>query len=511
MFQRLLRVAVPTPAHVPRGDGNGRTPALLRASIPFVPATVVLLALSALVVQSALMQREMGAVRHDLAEVFDPARMGIREVQFLLARETAGTRGFLLSGDTSYVRRHREARRQRRTVIEQLDSLADRSPDSVSLALHALAARLRPADALLDSLYSGRLSRAAYIERLPRQQERLEEVTGAVREVGLLTSRMAAARVAALARLQHRAMLATFGLASLAALAVLLVADLGLAYRSLAGREMLARGESERARELSEQARAEADARRAETERVAASRARLVRGFTHDVKNPLGAAAGCLELADEGLLEMRDGVRRARRSVDAALRLIDDLLQLERTGSDGMVVRHELVRLDAIAGEVADEWRAIAESKGLALATDLRSETLVLSDADKLRQIVGNLVSNAVRYTAHGSVTVRVPGDIQQATGTVRIEVRDTGPGLSAEQSALLFEEFRRLDSSAGTKGYGLGLAISRRLASALGGHITVESTPGEGSTFCLWLPRGPSTYPDGLGALESVSVAPRA
>ena len=145
-------------------------------------------------------------------------------------------------------------------------------------------------------------------------------------------------------------------------------------------------------------------------------------------------------------MDVHDGVRRARRSVDSALRLVDDLLQLARTEADGVVVRREAVRIHALVMDVVDEWRAIANAKGLAIAADLPP-----------------------------------------------IEVRDTGPGLSAEQSALLFQEFRRLDSAVGTKGYGLGLAISSRLAAALGGRITVARTLGEGSTFCLWLPTDPS------------------
>lgn len=485
---------------------------LVRTAKPLVPVAVVLFALSALVVQAVVLEHEMDALRQEIGDILDPARRNVRELQYFLGQETAGTRGFLLTGDSAYARRHQEARRQRQAVTEQLRLLSERAPDSVRLAVKSLVAQLRPADRALDSLYSGQISREAYVARLGVQQQRFEEITATTRGIGILLSRIAGARVVGLDKLQRRAMLATFVLAALAALAALLVLELGLAYRRLAEREALARAESEGARASSEVARAEADERRAETERIAASRERLVRGFTHDVKNPLGAAAGCLELADEGLMDMRDGMRRARRSVEAALRLIDDLLQLARVEAGGMLVRHEPVNIGAVASEIIEEWSGIAEAKGLALTTELTAgEMVILSDAEKVRQIVGNLVSNAVRYTAAGSVTVRVSTEEAssgEAVPSVCIEVRDTGPGISPEQCSLLFEEFRRLDSAGGTKGYGLGLAISSRLATALGGRITVESTLGEGSRFCLWLPRESLLPSLPAGVSEALSVA---
>lgn len=481
--------------HEVEGPGRGIRERLAR---PLLPAASVLLALSALVALSIVVQRGVDSLRREIADVYDPARMGVRELQFYLLRETAGTRGFLLTGDSSYARRHREAREQRAVIVQELRVIAARSPDAVRIAVDGLTDRLRLSDALLDSLYAGRLSRAAYVERLPLQQQRLESISSQARDVGILLSRMAASRVDALEVLQHRAMYATFVIAALAGIALLLVVNLGLAYRALATREAEAREESERAR-------AEADARRAEIERIAASRAHLVRGFTHDVKNPLGAAAGCLQLAGDGILEVPDAMRRARRSIDSALRLIDDLLQLAQVESSGVLVRHDVVDLRALATELVDEWRAIADAKGIELRAELPpDELVVVTDGEKVRQIVGNLVSNAVRYTAAGHVLLRVTDDAfaarEDTQHGVCIEVRDTGLGLSAEQRAGLFEEFRRFDSSAGTKGYGLGLAISSRLAAALGARLTVASEVGTGSSFCLWLPRAAEASPSALG-----------
>lgn len=495
MLERLIQLGEPTSVTVPRQAGRGR--GMPFGSLkPLLPAGVVLLALSALVAQAIVLQREIGSLRHEIGEVFDPARLAIRDIQFHLSRETASTRGYLLTGDTSFMRRHVEARRERIAATATLASIANRSSDTVRNATTALVAQLQPADVLLDSLYAGQLPRGEYLRRLPAQQQRFEEITSAVREVGILLSDMAAARVSNLERLQRATTLATFLLAGLAAISVMLVAHLGWSYRLLARRESLAHAESELARQASERARAEADERRAETDCIAASRSRLVRGFTHDVKNPLGAASGTLQLADEGLLDTKDAVRRSRRSVETAIRLIDDLLHLARAESSVVEVRREPVQLCALASELVEEWRGVTEAKGIALtASLLPTEAIIYSDADKVRQIVGNLVSNAVHYTTMGFVTVRVgAGEIDAATATTFfcLEVRDTGPGLTAEQRALLFQEFRRLDTATGTRGHGLGLASSNRIATALGGRITVESTPGQGSTFCLWLPQEP-------------------
>lgn len=257
--------------------------------------------------------------------------------------------------------------------------------------------------------------------------------------------------------------------------------------------------EEERERLLGQEqeARAEAERRRDELERVTESRARLIRGFSHDVKNPLGAADGYLHLM--GLMNhltepQKEKVGKVRRSIKAALTLIEDLLELARAEAGEIEIQPAPTDVRAVAEEAVEEYRAQAEAQRLSLTIGIqRTPPAIDSDARRIRQILGNLLSNAVKYTERGAVTVAV--DVREggkAPGPGRwiaIDVADTGPGIPEEQQSLLFQEFRRLGTAVDTKGAGIGLAISRRIAQALGGDITATSVVGAGSTFTLWLP----------------------
>ncbi len=243
----------------------------------------------------------------------------------------------------------------------------------------------------------------------------------------------------------------------------------------------------------------ESERRRMELERVTESRARLMRGFSHDVKEPLGAADGYLDLLDAGIVghmsdKQKEMVSNARRSIQRAVGLTDDLLELARAEAGQIEIERTPTQLTRAAIEVTEEYRAKAEAKGLAITTETPPEfPMIESDPSRVRQILANLISNAVKYAGSGSVAVRVdlcedtnaPGPGQWAA----VHVMDTGPGINAEQAKQLFQEFTRLETAGKTTGAGIGLAISRTLARALGGDITVQSRVGEGSTFTLWLP----------------------
>jgi signal transduction histidine kinase len=254
--------------------------------------------------------------------------------------------------------------------------------------------------------------------------------------------------------------------------------------------------------ESEREARADAEARRAEIAEVMESRSRLMRGFSHDVKNPLGAADGYAALLEEGIEgELTGGQRavvgRIRRSIRNALALIDDLHELARAEAGHIELACEPVDVGAVVRELVEDYRAVAETGGLTLRAEIEDQLpSVTGDGVRVRQVLGNLVSNAVKYTDEGGVTVRAarhgagrPGGAAAAVDAwVTVAVADTGPGIPREQQQRLFREFSRLHE--GDKpGAGLGLAISQRVARALGGTITVESEAGQGAVFTLWLP----------------------
>lgn len=257
-------------------------------------------------------------------------------------------------------------------------------------------------------------------------------------------------------------------------------------------------------RELAESAMREIELRRwvaeaADAERqmrqVTESRARLVRGFSHDLKNPLGAADGHAALLQDEILgalspEQKESVDRIRGSIRAALNLIGDLLELAQAEAGEIDVQRAPVDVCEVARAIVGEYRAQAETAGLSLETTLTADLpRIHSDAARVRQILGNLVSNALKYNEEGGrVTLRV--ELRDGTGgrQLAVDIVDTGVGIPEEKQHLLFQEFNRLDPERGP-GAGVGLAISQRIARALGGEITVRSAAGAGSTFTLWLP----------------------
>lgn len=158
------------------------------------------------------------------------------------------------------------------------------------------------------------------------------------------------------------------------------------------------------------------------------SRARLTRGFSHDVKNPLGAADGFLSLLMEGIPselseDQKRYVARARSAIDTSLRLIDDILSLSRAEAGHLDIEWEPVDVRAAAREIGEQYRVQAEAKGLDMVIDLPDQLpLIESDATRVRQIFGNLFTNAVKYTDRGSVRV-----------TVRVHPGPGAPGLDSD------------------------------------------------------------------------------
>ena len=214
----------------------------------------------------------------------------------------------------------------------------------------------------------------------------------------------------------------------------------------------------------------------------------------HEIRTPMTGVLGMTELLLRSPLEPRQrGYAEAiQRSGDMMLRLVNDALDLARIEAGKFELSNEHLDLHGLLRDVVDLLRALAERKSLALGLqlDARAPRLVSGDALRLKQVLLNLGNNALKFTEQGGVDVLL--EAAQAPYSVVIAVRDTGPGLDAEQCARLFRRFEQADGANTTRRYGgsgLGLAICQELAAAMGGRIDVASALGHGCEFRLRLP----------------------
>jgi signal transduction histidine kinase len=450
---------------------------------------VVIVLLILLAVVPFLELLEIERLRAHITEVTEPARELVTDLQMQLSLETAAARGYMLTGDTSYVALYRQAQQDRARAYAGLRRLAPRLGQEVSTKIAALDATFVAADSLLSSLLSGSRSAEVPPDLLEKRQAMFSDATEEVASLARSIARVVADYRAEILLTERVGTVLSIGLVLLALASAVWVVRL-LRERSRASWEREALLASERS------ARSEAEAGRRELERVILSRAVLIRGFSHDVKNPLGAADGYLELLEDGILgplnsRQGESIARARRSLAQALRLIKDLLELawaETVSADRIEV--DLPRL---VSTIVEDHQARATAKGLTLSFEAHGVETVASDPVRVRQIVGNLLSNALNYTVAGDIAVAVGTRTEESGDRFKrwavVSVTDSGPGIPEDQLPRVFQEFQRLDSAAGTEGSGIGLAISRRLARVLGGDLTVESAVGRGSTFTLWLP----------------------
>ncbi|MCO5997666.1 sensor histidine kinase [Actinoallomurus rhizosphaericola] len=224
-------------------------------------------------------------------------------------------------------------------------------------------------------------------------------------------------------------------------------------------------------------------------DRMERQRKAMVSDVSHELRTPLSNILGWLEAAQDGVAELDPALTASLVEEAALLRhIIDDLQQLALADAGQLRVHPEPADAADLVEQIATVHRAAAAAAGLTLTTEVRGTLPLHADPVRLRQAVGNLLSNAVRYTpAGGRVTLRAYAD----GGDVLIEVADTGPGIAPEHLPYVFDRFWRAEKSRNrqTGGSGLGLAIVRHLAEAHGGSATARSEPGRGATFTLRLP----------------------
>jgi PAS domain S-box-containing protein len=209
-------------------------------------------------------------------------------------------------------------------------------------------------------------------------------------------------------------------------------------------------------------------------------------GMSHELRTPLNAVLGFAQLLalDDLQPDQRDAVSQIIKAGEMLLGLVDELLDIARIEADRMTVSLEPVHVGELIRECVELAKPIAHEHSVHLVAPPRHTTGVyaIADQQRLKQVVMNLLSNAIKYNrAHGTVELAIGIDGER----VRISVTDTGPGIDPASLERLFIPFERLvaDDSA-IPGTGLGLALCKRLVDLMGGTITVESTPGEGSTF---------------------------
>lgn len=247
--------------------------------------------------------------------------------------------------------------------------------------------------------------------------------------------------------------------------------------------------------DITERVQLERELIQAREEALSASHAKsaFLATMSHEIRTPLNGVIGMASLLERTKLssEQKEYVDIIQSSADALLDIISDILDFSKIEADRIELEAAPVVVRAVVEEVLDTVRTRAAQKGLELAYFIDPEVpaVIESDATRLRQILTNLFSNAVKFTEEGAVTVLIdatPDDAEETTYTMRFAVEDTGIGIAPEKQAQIFEPFTQADASDTRKygGTGLGLAISRQLCEALGGRMWVESAAGEGATF---------------------------
>jgi len=228
--------------------------------------------------------------------------------------------------------------------------------------------------------------------------------------------------------------------------------------------------------------------------RMLQARSDLVTNVSHELRTPLTAIKGLVETLRDGAVDDLNARDRFLASIenetDRLIRLVSDLLTLSRADAQALTLRRERFDITHLAQSCADDLAAQAAAQKVSLVVDGPREAVhVNADSDRIRQVLVNLLDNAIRYSPPGE-TVSV--SVSNAPGSVTVSVQDRGPGIPAQEQARVFERFYRADKSRarqGDAGAGLGLAIAQTLVVAHGGRIELASQPGHGTRASFTLP----------------------
>lgn len=448
-------------------------------------------ALVALVLAPIWRARLVQPLHDDLREQIEPARGMVTRIHLSLAMEGTLAREFTERRDTLLLVGYREAREDEAAAYRELEPHIERLGPNVRTefnTLRLLAAGWHSAiDRSFDSLTTNQPTRRAVGATDPFHPVQYEQLLVGAARLDESLSNAAERRwsEAAATNLAQRWLTVVIGLIALGA--AMIVAWLGRGLRLYAAAAERARANLEEANE---------------------ARARIVRGITHDLKNPLNGIVGYTELLGQGVKgsmspEQLECVERIRRSAETMISLIGDILDMSRAETGQLSINPRPVRIDSIVDDAVGEHAAAATAAGHRIVIDVPPNLpIVATDRLRVRQILGNLLSNAIKYSLPGgliAVTSAVSSRSDQKSDEkwMSIRVSDNGPGIPEEMASVIFDEFSRLEIHRDLPGAGLGLAIARRISRLLGGDLTVESGKKKGSVFTLWLPllSGTSRY----------------
>ncbi|HEV7389880.1 MAG TPA: HAMP domain-containing sensor histidine kinase [Gemmatimonadaceae bacterium] len=294
-----------------------------------------------------------------------------------------------------------------------------------------------------------------------------------------------------------------------------------LSLATVLGLALVLRHERRQARSLVERSK-ELERLSSELLRVNRMKSEFLANVSHELRTPLNAIVGFVDLLREGVygeLAPRQvkPVERIEASANHLRHLVDQVLDLAKMAAGRLEIHTETIDLRPFVLDVASEIESLVSEKGLHLSLVMGAALpRIRTDPTHLRQILVNLLGNAVKYTNEGGIVIRTklveslpdsgPAPTQgdrasyPATPWIGIQVIDTGIGIDPANQSRIFEEFEQIDAgprgNSAERGTGLGLAISRRLAALIGGMVELESELGKGSTFTLWLPVDPSDLP---------------
>jgi signal transduction histidine kinase len=246
---------------------------------------------------------------------------------------------------------------------------------------------------------------------------------------------------------------------------------------------------------LAGEVQAEMERRLHESEGTMGAKDRALATLAHDIRSPIGAIDGyCANLEDEIYGPVTESQRQAMARVRMAgrhlLSLLENVMDMVRLDAGAVTVAAAPVRLREVAREAVDLLRPAAAARLQTLTLTDGPDVVVIGDQARIRQVLVNLLGNAVKFTPEGgSVTVATAPRVAAGGRWGEVRVSDTGPGIPEAERAAVFERYYRSAETARAQGVGLGLAISHALAQRMGGQLAVESEVGKGSTFVLTLP----------------------